>query len=296
MTDRVTASVVGSFPGRGEGAEISITPDIGIYNDSDLHFLIHPVSAGARATKGEVIRGDTKEIEVPSGALTFSGGRTAHLPLRPVGGVPTFKIEYAVDEDGDGLSVGLSYNGASNTLTATREFHGVVSYSEYPSLSRKLAYRPASSPLPGGGVKVDFGSIIGFVRPRSFIVYPVTPFQIINGNAVYELYRIVSYTVTTPEGEFETPPNYPTNGNYPDLPSLDISVSLQTKRTHQIGYMDESGRGWVNSYYVPAIAPYVGDGNYVIPTTSEVATISQFPRNLQQKALDFIASKGLGPS
>lgn len=295
--DHVSGSVVARFPQPDAGGALSIEPDVGIYGDSDVHLLLYPAEPGilVRASEGEVIVGDVKPVTMPSGIVQFSGSSSASLP-RPARPAPEFKVQYAADAEGNEVSIRLSYDGNLNVLQADRDCYAAVSYTSYQTAARRLAYRPARSMLPAGGLSLRFGAIFAVKpgKPPRIFVYEVQPFSIINGNAVFELYRIVSDVITTQTGEHEKPPAYPTNGNYPDRPALDISVNLQTERVHEIGYMDEAGRGWVNSYFVSAVDPYVGDNAYVIQKRAKVASISQFPRNLQLKALDFIASRGLG--
>jgi len=292
--EHVSASVVARFPADSSG-ELAIEPDLAPYADDAIHLLLYPHTGNISvyATVGSVTVGNTKAVLVPSGAVSFSGGRTAALPRPVVAASPELRTLIAIDEEGDPLSVGFSVQ--DGFVVADRECHASVAYSAYTSAARRLAYRPVSRPL-GLGVSVEFGSIVALRRPTTFLIYPVQPFSVLFGNALYELYRIVSNTVTTPEGEFEKPANYPTNpGTYTgSVFTLDVSVSLQTERVHEIGYMDQDGRGFANSYFVSALNPFVGDNNYTITKTNKIASVTQFPRNLQLKALDFIASRGLG--
>lgn len=310
MTERVTASVVGAFPAPSSaGGPLLIEPDVGIYNDDAVHLLLYPPS-GVRVfpSVGTLSVGDVKQVTVPSGFVTISG-RTGSLPRPTAGGLAVgggqgvlgggqFQVVLAVGTDGLPMVVSVTYDAAANVLVTSQEVStAIVKYESYTSIARRLAYRPGTRTLPAGGIAADFGAICAFRAPSTTLVYPVTPFDIINGNAVYELYRIVSDAVSTPEGEFEKPTNYPTNpGTYTGSGfTLDVSVSMQTERVHEIGYMDESGRGWANAYFVSARAPFVGDISYTIPKRSSLATVTQYPRHLQQRALDFIASRGLGP-
>jgi hypothetical protein len=71
---------------------------------------------------------------------------------------------------------------------------------------------------------------------------------------------------------------------------------METERVHEVGKMDETGRGWVDVYSVPKLAPFEGasDETYTITRSKRVANVTNFERDLQFKALDFIAARNLG--
>jgi hypothetical protein len=146
-------------------------------------------------------------------------------------------------------------------------------------------------------VRTTFGVIAAYYPPRSQVVHQVQPFGVEEGNVEVELYRIVSYSVTNNDGEFENPPGYPADGSYPDRPLvLDTSQTLQTERAHEIGYMDQRGRAWVRSLFVPTVEPYIGDSNYAPTKFCKISTVPPdlFDKELIAKAANFVKSRGYG--
>lgn len=297
--DHVSASVVARFPQPDAGGALAIQPDLDPYSDDAIHLLLLPASGDVSvyASVGDVAVGDVKAVWVPSGAVTFSGGSTASLPYSPSESGPELRTLYALNTEGDSPFISFRYDGASNVLSASQDCYAGVSYSAYKTAALRLAYRPLRRPL-GLGVSLEFGMIVAFRRPRGpEVTYEVQPFQLFNGNAFYELYKITSRTVSTPAGEFERPNNFPAvPGTYTGSGfTLDTSVAMENKRVHEIGYMDEAGRGWPFVIAHPTLEPFVGDNTYTPTKTVELAAITQFPRNVQLKALEYIASRGLGP-
>jgi hypothetical protein len=295
----VSGSVVGRFPIPSSGLGLSIEPDLEPNADDAIHLLLFPTDSDIRvhASVGEVTRGDVKSVRVPSGFVTFSGGTTASFPHAPFQSAIEFSVQYSLDAEGNGTSIGLSYNAATNILTASEEVYAGVAYKSYMAAARRLSYRPYRRNL-AVGFELEFG-VISAVKPSSppvVVVYPVSPFEVFNGNAVYELYKITSKTLSTPAGEHEMTNNLPANpGTYTgSAETLDTSVFMENKRVHEIGYMDASGRGWPYVIFHANLFPFVGDNNYTPTKTVEIAPITQFPENLRLKALAYIASQGLG--
>jgi|SRR5688572_15941823 len=291
----VGASVVGRFPVPDDGLALSIEPDLDPYSDGLIHLLLFPADQGISvyASIGDVLKSGTKDVPVPSGVVQFSGSSTAHLPHRPYGNAPAFQTFFAFDTEGSPTTIGLSYDGNSNVLTATEDCYAAVKYEEYTTQAIRLTYRPLSQSF-AGGVSVKFGVIAAFRPPRSIVIYEVSPFLLVDGNVHYEIYKITSKTVSTPTGEHELPNNFPANpGTYTgSVETLDTSVAMENKRVHEIGYMDEAGRGWAFAIFHGNVHPFVGDNNYVPTKTLEPAVVS-LPENLRLKALNYIASRGL---
>lgn len=296
--DHVSASVVARFPQSDAGLALAIQPDVGIYADSDVHLLLFPADHGitVHASVGEVVKGDVKPVAVRSGIVQLSGSALANLPHRPFGSAPELQVLFAFDTEGNELSIGVSYDGEANLLKASQDCYASIKYSSYTTQAIRLTYKPLIRPLAVGSSS-EFGAIAAFRPPRSIVVYEPGLFETFNGNAVYELYKITSRTVSTPAGEFERPKNFPANpGTYTGSAfTLDTSVAMENKRVHEIGYMDQAGKGWPFVIFHSVLQPFVGDNNYTPVKTTELAPIPQFPRDLQLKALDYIASRGLGP-
>jgi hypothetical protein len=146
------------------------------------------------------------------------------------------------------------------------------------------------------GTKVPHGVVAAFRPPDTLAIYQV-PLSAFEGNAEVELYRIVSYVVGNGDGEFEKPPNYPTDGNYPGgLPPISIEGSILTKRVHEICTMDDLGRPFIKEFHRENLEPYVGSLTYKPVNTLEPSTVTEerFGKVLVLKAKNIVAARGLG--
>jgi hypothetical protein len=295
MDPTLKTTLVVNFGVDNTEGPLTIEGDPGIYFDSDIRLLLFPGSYTAINTNiGSVRTGFTKTVEVPPGVLQFGGGSTAQLPKKPVHSNPQFKVLFAFDLKGVPLDISVSNNGAA--VNASKDCHAAVAYSGYLSSGLQLIYSPG---VEAGiyGSSISYGVVAVYKAPSSIITHQVQPSSIEAGNVETELYRIVSYAVTTPEGEFEAPPGYPSTGTYPNKTlKLDVSTSLRTERVHEIGYMDSLGRGFVRSFHVTKLEPYIGDGNYTIPLVCKESTLpqDQYSRDVIAKAKDFVKSRNLG--
>lgn len=299
--NNVTASVIARF-GAGGDSEISIEGDPGVYADGfdNVHLLLHPADSNISvyASVGQVVRADTTKVIVPSGAVQFSGGETAQLPKRPVYTQPQLQVLFAFDaKTGAPTDISVHYDGDRNVLAVNKPVYAAVRYSKYESASRRLIYTPKKITLAAGGFSFEYGTIAAFLPPDKIITHDVQPAAFNNGNDETELYRIVSDVVTTPDGEFEKPPAYPTNGSYPGgLPPIDVSTALLTERVHEIGYMDSLGRAWIKEYFRPNIAPYVGALSFA-PTKRLVEStvpVEKFGKALVLQAKNIVSARKRG--
>lgn len=303
MTQPVSAHTVARFPVAGDGFPIVIEGDPGVYSDGDVHLLISPVGTWDKIAVdvGAYRLGSIKPIDVPAGVLQFNGSNSASLPRIPVHSSPSFTLLFAFDGDtGDEITPAVTYNGVANQVALNADnVHGMVSYSAYVSRAQELIYTPVTENLGSGGIKVTYGVIAAFrKKPPSLTIYQ-TQFPTFEGIHDIEVYRKISYAVTTPDGEFEMPPGYPNSGAYTApaaSPDLDLSTHLRTERVHEIGKMRADGYCYVTEFNVTKLNPYIGNLNYTIPTSCRTATLDpdKYSRDIVLKAKDFIASRGLG--
>lgn len=298
MTRPLQTQVSAGFSaGDGSSIELLIENDPGAYIDTDVHLLLFPaVDAFLAVSAGSIRKSGTKVVDVPQGVAIFSGGSSASLPKRPKGDTPTFQTLYSFDTQGNPSAIGFTYDSTQGALVANSECYAAVAYTAYKSEAMRLTYTPLVERL-GAGVRTTFGVVAAFYPPRSQTIYQVQPFNVDEGNVEVELYRIVSYAVTNNDGEFERPPNYPASGAYADRDLvLDTSQTLETERVHEIGYMDQRGRAWVRSLYVPTKEPYIGDAEYKPTKVCKVSTIPAglFGKDLIARAANFIAQRGYG--
>lgn len=299
MTSPVQAQATAQIaPGGGDSISLSFEQEAGIRTDLDVHLLLFPpVDATLEASAGKVRKGIAKTIDVAGGVITFNGGDTAHLPKLPVIENPVLKVLFAFDMQGAAISPGISLDGATGTLKANAPCTAAVSFTPYQTRALEVVYTPLVENL-GTGTKSTFGTIAAFYPPRSMTTYQVEPFNIDLGQSDIELYRIFSNSVTTSEGEFERPPNYPASGSYPEKTKvLDTSQTLETERVHEIGFINERGYAFVREYFVRTLEPYIGDSAYApIKKYRESGALDpkKYPKDLIAKAMNFIKSRGLG--
>jgi hypothetical protein len=277
-----------------------IEGDPGFYQDTDTHLLVTPaVGATLRATVGTLTRGNVKPVDVPGGMVQFSGSNTATLPRVPVYSSPLFNILFAFDMEGQPTSIAVVYDASSYQVRANKPCYAAVAYTPFKTSGEQYTYQ-ADLQTFGNGSITTFGVIAAFYPPKSITTYQVPPSNVDGGEVDVEVYRRVSYAVTTPDGEFEKPPQYPTLGTYPDRPLvIDTGTSLRTERVHEIGFITEAGRAYVRSFYVPIREPYVGDAQYATNLAANLeCKVSTLPQALDPalvlKAKNFIKSRGLG--
>lgn len=292
MTDQVTGHVVGRFPDRaGSENALRIEPDPGNYAIGDIHLLISPPgkATSIAVDVGAYRLGSTKPIPVPAGVVMFSGSNTAALPRAPLDDVQ-FRLLFAFDaKTGQPISPAVARRGAQ--LVATSEFHGAVAYQAYTTLAQELIYTPLFE-----GLRTVYGVVCAFAQPSDLVIYPVPLLELSSGQEDIELYRIISYAVTTPDGAFQMPPQYPTNGNYPGKSFvLNLDTHLRTKRVHEIGRMRPDGFAYVTTYHVAKLEPYVGDLSYTIPKVFEEGNLEgAYPSEIVLRAKNYIASRKKG--
>jgi hypothetical protein len=306
MTGNTTAHVVAKFDGNDAGLGLSIEGDARIYGADFIHLLLYPAdpSIHVYASVGEVAKSGTKLVTVPGGILKFSGSASASLPKRPHETSPEFQVLFAFDTEGLDITddVETIYNGESNVLTLNVVCHAAVKYSEYKTKAIKLLYRPKQTSVGSGAggqaFFVEFGAISAFHPPtRSIIIFEV-PISTIQEHADVEIYRITSAYVITPNGPREKPPNYPTDGIYPDMaPSLhlDVEGTVLAEVAHEVGFMTPRGSAYVRSYHQPIHEPYVGFFNYKRPRKLQPSPLGdKYPDDIRLKAKSIVAALGLG--
>jgi|GEM_PF-7083626 len=293
MTARVTAHTVARFVEPSGGSPLLlIEPDPGAYLGIDVHLLISPpaVAESIVADVGQVRLKSIKEIDVTQGILEVSGSNTCSLPRLPATR-PLLNVLFAFDAaTGAVIHPTVRLNILTGLITLSKNCYAAVSYGSYKTRVQELLYTPLVE-----GFSVTYGVIAAFRKPATMVIYQVE-LPTFNGQNDLEIYRITSPAITTPTGEFEKPPGFPTDGSYPGKTFvLNLDVYLQTKRVHEIGRMRPDGFAYVTRFYVPVLDPYIGDLAYSITKTLEESTLpNDLPSNLVLKAKDYIASRQLG--
>jgi hypothetical protein len=294
------AQVTAGFDSANSASNIglSIENDPGLFNVDAIHLLQFPdVGASLFTDVGKVEAGSSKAVPVNGGVLQFSGGTEASLGKVP-NSPPTFKTLFAIPVTAlpKGGSVSFTYDGTHGVLRANVPCYAAVAYGKYETQARQLRYYPATEALPSGGVSTTFGFVVAYMPPNSVSVFQVEPFNVDDGNSEFELYRIVSDAVTTRDGEFEKPPSFPSSGTYPAKTTVvDTATFVQTERVHEIGLMDNKGRAWVRTFFVPNLEPYIGDVAYKPTKTLKSATPpSNFSPDLVLAAKQAVAKRGQG--
>lgn len=284
---------------------LAIVGDVGVYSDGNIHLLLLPnVPATIVADVGKIILGASREYEVPGGILQFSNSASSSLPVAPMLETPQFKTLFAFDSEGQNLGVngvGASWDADSQQVRLSRAMTGAVRYSKYKTTAQAFAYQPETQAL-GQGTSTTYGVICAH-HLGTIVIHEVQPPTIDRGNAMIELYRRFDYKVTNRDGQFEKPPNYPASGAYPPTASapgaslvIEVDGSNQVERVWEIGYIDEQGRGWVQTPNVSILEPYVGIGSYSPTIACTIASLDpeKYPPELIARAQDFIKSKNLG--
>jgi len=266
--------------------------------DGNVHLVLFPADLRIQLVSniGEIQRGDIIPIFVPGGTITFSGSQSVSLPRRPQYSSPTLTTLFAFDENGLPTTANIRTD-AFGQVVSDKKIYAAIAYTDYVTSGQRFTYRPVTNNLPGGGTTKTFGVIAAFFPPtKEMLIYQVQPVDINTGDWQIELYRLVSYSVATPEGEYELPPNYPTDGNYPGSTTIiDPATSLKTQRVHEVGFMDANGRGYSRTYTVQTLRPYDSDTNYKpVKTCITTPPGGNISPALKQRALNLIAGRGFG--
>lgn len=289
-----------------ESRSLVIEGDTQPHGDGLRHLLLFPSLPVSLATDvGTVVRGSTRPIDVPGGILQFSGGNTASLPREPVYSTPMFTVLFAFGLDGNpigGETGGLSphYDATTREVRVNRACHAAIAYTAYRTSALELAYTPlresvATTQAGLAGMKETYGVVAAFHQPSRALAIFQVPLSSLPGEVDLELYRIVSYVVTTPDGEFEMPPGYPTSGTYPNTNFvLDLSTHLRTERVHEIGKMDARGNAFVTEFNRENQKPYFG--TLYKPTKLLMASSvpqDRYGSDIVLKAKNIIKARGL---
>jgi len=92
---------------------------------------------------------------------------------------------------------------------------------------------------------------------------PGTPEVVVVRESRTELYKVVSEYVADPDGQWEKPPNFPTDGTYPNGDSgPDTDIYMINERVHEIGNVDRFGGVREEIFTVRTLQPYTGDSGY----------------------------------
>lgn len=283
-------------PDGGGGSAPLIELDPAFYDDNDRHLLVYPTDAGPIVTNlGRIAVRGVKEVHVPGGILSITGD-SADLVKQPAGEIPEFKTLFAFTEKGQPTGpVGARYDAATKKVILNQKCTCAISYGPYLAQALQVTYTPLTERL-GDGVSVTYGVVAAY-HQGAITVFEIPPLEEDdNGNAIIELYRIFSKKVINADGAFEKPPGFPTTGSYPGKSFvLDTTQAMEIERVHEIGFMNQRGYAWAETYTVSVLEPYVGDGNYVVALENRVSTLdpAKYSASLRQKAMDFIKSKGL---
>lgn len=297
MNGKLAAHLVADFPAVVAARdELAIEDYEGTSELGTQTLLLYPVAPNISlfTDLGSVIKGDTIPVNIPPGVLNFSNARSATLPKRPQYSSPQFKVLFAFDAQARPTQITVGYDAKANAVVTNKECYAAIAYTGYTTKASKLIYTPQRSVIGVGGVAASFGIIAAYRPPGEVVTHQVQPINLDQGNSLTEIYRLVSEAVTTPDGQFEKPPGYPTNGAYPGVSFvLPLDVCLLTERVHELGFMDQNGRGYSNTYTIRPAKPFDSSFGYVIPTTCKSGSI---PGNvdLQLKARNFLAQRGLG--
>lgn len=297
MAQNLQAEVSAQFGVDGSRVNLSIENDPGatFVPLGDVPLLLFPaVDAFIATNVGTVRFGSNRAVNVPGGIVQISGGNETSLPKRGDAASPTLKVLHAFDTTGAPTGIGLSYDPATNIIRADKNCHAAISYTPYRTFARELIYRPVIDSSSS-----TYGVISAFYPPSSMTIFEVQPFGVDTGNSIFELYRIVSESVTTPDGEFEKPPGWPTSGAFPGnpIPALNPMIAAVFQRVHEIAQMDSTGRVWVETYFHPNLSPYQSDVAYKPVkrlVESNVPTSRGFSTDIILKAKNEVSRRGQG--
>lgn len=301
MVEKLTAELTASFDDESGDSSIGlhIENDYGTFSVDKIHLLLFPaVGATLRTTKGQVERGNIRAVAVPGGTVSING-RNGSLPKRADAVNPELTVLMAFDKDGnEAFGVTLQYDAESNQLTLSQDCTAVIQFSDYKTNALELLYTPKLTPGPDGSQIAEFGTIAAFYPKNNLTTFDVQPFSFDTGNSTFELYRIISSTVTTQDGAFEKPPNFPTDGIYPGKTFvLDIaSGATENEAVHELATMDNLGRVFIQTNFVPIYQPYTGDPTYKPIETIRASSIpdGKYPKDLVLRAKNIVAQRGQG--
>lgn len=295
------ASATAGFDVEGAGGSLNLTieNDPGESDGDVIHLLLFPaVGATMRADVGTLSAfGTPRLVDVPGGVVTMQG-TTASLPKRADGVPPIIQVLFAFDKSGESITPSILYDTARNLFTSDRECTAAIAYTAYSTVAFPFTYRPELVDAGAGSIS-KFGTIAAFYPPDNITTFEVSPFSLVNGNSYFEMYRIVSPSITTRDGEFQKPPSFPTSGAYPDKALvLDTGTFLETERVHEVGFMTSTGAVHVQTQFVGRLPPYDSgaDAAYKFAKVLKPSSlpVDMFPPDIIKKAQNEIRRRGQG--
>lgn len=233
------------YPGHGPGA----APVLGFVSDNGGSLG----AAGSEywhtfvSTEGVFYFTNEVREREESGYVMATGNTEIDLPY-PV--AHSFVLEQdgrMFSPRGDVISPNIWFDAAQNKIRLGRPAYGKIKCS-YTTSYRILRYYPNVNYQSEVFYDVDagdYGEILAFpwAQPDTgagIFTFQVQPPPGVQGE--FELYRVVSTGVITPEGSWERPEGWPQAGTFPgkkeDADKLDVAGSfLEVERVHEIAYL-----------------------------------------------------------
>lgn len=265
----LTQTVTAGFGGTTDtlvAPNIQITGHEGI-SDFNLGIPLrcYPPGCKITASVGEIRRGTSQEVEVQGEMIKWSGTK-AKLKFYP-SSTPEMEALFGFGVKGDVLdpvSIRLTIDMAKGEITSSVSFMGLVKVLPYKALYELFYYKPnisfAKFPKSEfGGLNITFGSIAAY-KDGGITIFDVPPTSLVDGTDKVEIYRIISQSVITVDGEWEKPETW--DGSYTGTYTSgqtgpDKSNSATKERVHEVGYITRTGgKLWYEKFSTGLAQPY----------------------------------------
>lgn len=265
MASAASASLPVGFDRRADAPPLTLEMHQGQYAEFGfVPIRLYPdVPAILRATRGAAHFGELRAESVEE-IVEFSGGKTASLKRpNPNDDIAFESIGVAFDADGNPVEPALHYDADAREAVADVPFHGAAR-AIYTANYRLIyyAYDAAFDPF-SGAYTLSAGTVYAFYRNESAQID--VGIETEQTRQYVECYRVYSKMVLDPDGAWEMPPNWPQDGDYPDLPQTeprDPDNSFTDSRPHRIAEVNKIGAIIWRWYSVPRLQPYIGMANY----------------------------------
>lgn len=264
------------------------TKDVQLYPAVDAEVFVTAGSLSGGTTRVTTITAaaifngsDTANVEYPitrliSAELLVSHPVTNYNVLGGIGGGGGFALDKAIQQSttiAEGITVENYQLKAAAPLYGAYLVTYETSYKEY----RWRHGAPASPKVDFIGMAVatlktgeatsltllatEAGGENNATDPET----PSTPEVVVVRESRTELYRVVSDYVSDPDGQWEKPPNFPTDIVYPGASieeGPDQDIYIVSERTHELGNVDRFGSIREELFTVRVLQPYSTNSNY----------------------------------
>lgn len=271
MTTKVVQTVTVPFAEGQNKPTIQITPHpMTSGTDFGIPLRCYPPGCTIVCSVGQIRLKTIRQVEIQGQMMQWSG-TSQKLKFYPVGS-PTVDLVYGFSTvDGHLMNAGevtFTVDLVLGEIRSTADFQGLVKVGVYDAQYQWFMYEPKIQYQGAGwagmdGVNIQFGSVAAF-KDGGLTIYEVPAPEFPNADDFIEIYRIVSPTIITVDGEWEKPQSWDSSytGTYTTgQTGPDKDNSAEKQRVHEVGYITKTTGTFGYTNYLQSLvkpfAPYL---------------------------------------